>query len=403
MPVPAGDYRGERSETGSSASYAAQPFPQGPRVGVLSNRNLTSPWASTHYYAAQALSRAGAQVRQVAEETVRSVYGRGVLEGLSRRLQGGKPHQVSERIEKAVAEDLSGDRYDTVLAMHSSSMAEALEQTPAPVIYVTDATADLLQGYYPDWKDLPKDQLRVFHEGEHRAIERADRICVPSEWTAQSVIDRYRADPEKVSVVEWGANLTTMPEAPQYAKLDPKGPIELLFIGLDWKRKGGDIAVATTDELIAQGYDARLTMVGGEPPRELRRPHVTTVGRLNRAEPRQSARLDRLLQKAAFIIHPARAECYGHVLCESLAFGSPVIATDTGGISQCVTDGESGMLLAPGSAPKEYAAVIASLIEQPTRYVEMQRRAHHEFRTRLNWDRWASRVLDLVAEVRPAD
>lgn len=373
-----------------------------PRIGVLTNRNLNSPWASTHYYAAKALSRGGADVRHVAASSVRRSHSAGSLGGWGRWFGGRAPALDLAAFEQAVLRDVRRNPYDAVVAMHSSFVAAALEQTPSPIIYVTDATADLLQGYYPSRTDLPDDYARAVEEGERRAIRRADRVCVPTQWVAESVVSRYHAPPEKVAVIPWGANLEQPPDARPRPPVAGGKTIELLFIGLDWRRKGGDVAVRVADFLHEQGRSAVLNVVGGELPAELRRPYVVTHGRLSRADAEQSAVLDVLMRGADFLLHPARAECYGHVLCEASAFGVPVLTNDTGGVSECVHDGENGVLLTPGSSAEEYGAEILRLLEDSGAYTRMSTLALEAYRNRLNWDRWSSGVLDLVAELRPA-
>ena len=387
------------ASTANSSTVRSEP---GPRIGVLTNRNLASPWASTHYYAANALARAGARVEHVAAKHLRRSSPSGSLGGWGRWL-GGKAQTLDlPAFESAVLEDLSSNQYDAVIALHSSFVASALEEARCPVIYVTDATADLLQGYYPSRTDLTEDYARAVEEGERRAIDRADRVCVPTGWVAESVVSRYHASPQKVAVVPWGANLDSFPNAPPREPIDAQKPVDLLFVGLDWRRKGGDVAVRAADALREDGVSVVLNVVGGDLPPELRRPYVVTHGRLSRADSGQSAKLDRLMMTADFLIHPARAECYGHVLCEALAFGLPVLTTDTGGIPECVDDGATGVLLSPGSSGSEYAAVIRRLRGDGASYVRMSEQARHDFRTRLNWDRWSSGVLDLVLELRPS-
>ena len=148
-----------------------------------------------------------------------------------------------------------------------------------------------------------------------------------------------------------------------------------------------------------QGLNVQLTAVGGDVPKEFRRPFVTSVGRLNRAVPEQAQELDRLLSEADFCIHPARAECFGHSLCEALAFGVPVLATDTGGISQCVSHGETGLLLPPTARPHEFAQEALGLVGDPDGWLSMRARAISDFRGRLNWDRWAIRLLAITTNV----
>jgi len=66
-----------------------------------------------------------------------------------------------------------------------------------------------------------------------------------------------------------------------------------------------------------------------------------------------------------------------------------VIAAQTGGISQCVVDGQTGVLLPPESPAQEYANKVLELLADRSALAEMRANAVEDFRNRLNWDRWA--------------
>jgi glycosyltransferase involved in cell wall biosynthesis len=57
-------------------------------------------------------------------------------------------------------------------------------------------------------------------------------------------------------------------------------------------------------------------------------------------------------------------ENFPHVLVEALALGTPVIATDVGGVAEVVRDGENGLLAPPGD-PGALAAAIARFFASP--------------------------------------
>ncbi|WP_137463714.1 glycosyltransferase, partial [Escherichia coli] len=45
------------------------------------------------------------------------------------------------------------------------------------------------------------------------------------------------------------------------------------------------------------------------------------------------------------LLLPTIADCYGMVFCEAAAFGLPVVATDTGGVSSIVINERTGILI----------------------------------------------------------
>ena len=64
---------------------------------------------------------------------------------------------------------------------------------------------------------------------------------------------------DKISVLEFGANITTQ----SYNKSQKKDQaLHILFLGVDWQRKGGDIAIETCKILNAQGIKSIIHIIG---------------------------------------------------------------------------------------------------------------------------------------------
>lgn len=375
------------------------------RVGVITNRNLRSPWASTHFYMHRALRRLGVDAIHVAGKAIAEQHSR----NSSRKsgfLQAAKqqPTPFTPELTETIKQDIEQSSYDALLAFHASTVVPSLK-IECPLIYVTDATAALLNGYYPQRQKLPQHEIEQLQKCEETTIAKSDAILVPSQWAADSVLQDYGAEPSRVHTLEWGGNFDLMPprtsERPTRVKQksSPGQKVSFLFVGLDWYRKGGDIAIEMVELLRSTGIEAELTVVGASIPRKNRSSFVRSVGMLNRANREESDQLDLLFQTADFYIHPARAECYGHVLCEALGFGVPVIATQTGGISQCVIDGETGVLLPPNSEAGDFAERVRELLANRPLLDEMRTSAVEDFRRRLNWDRWAPRVHKIMQEL----
>jgi glycosyltransferase involved in cell wall biosynthesis len=58
--------------------------------------------------------------------------------------------------------------------------------------------------------------------------------------------------------------------------------------------------------------------------------------------------VDRILGEIDLLIHPAHQEPFGRVLLEASACGVPIVATNVGGTSEIIVDGETGILIPPG-------------------------------------------------------
>jgi len=77
--------------------------------------------------------------------------------------------------------------------------------------------------------------------------------------------------------------------------------------------------------------------------------------------------VNRLVNEADLLVHPAKQEPLGRVLLEAAAAGLPIVATDVGGTSEIIADGSSGRLVAPGDAPSLAAAVVELATDSPLR------------------------------------
>jgi glycosyltransferase involved in cell wall biosynthesis len=87
----------------------------------------------------------------------------------------------------------------------------------------------------------------------------ADRVVANSQFTLDTLIEVVPRLGRRSTVVH---NAVRGPRdvVPARARLD--GPLRLVFVGRLSPRKGPQVAVATLQELLARGVDARLTLVG---------------------------------------------------------------------------------------------------------------------------------------------
>jgi glycosyltransferase involved in cell wall biosynthesis len=270
--------------------------------------------------------------------------------------------------------------------------------TSRPIVYWTDATFDGMVDYYESFTGLSRRSLRNGHELEQNALDRCSMALFSSEWAANSAIDHYRVDPLKVHVVPFGANISDEPSRDDVlTEIDRRDPAQcdLLFVGVDWERKGGEVAVAAVEAMIQNGMRARLHVVGCTPPRLL--PNFVEVhGFISKREPAGRKRLASLYARAHFIIGPSKAECYGLVFAEACCHGVPVLASDTGGVATIVSNGVNGQLFPPGATGQVYARMALEIMRDPNEYRRLALGARHEFETRLNWSAAGAHVRQLI-------
>jgi glycosyltransferase involved in cell wall biosynthesis len=121
---------------------------------------------------------------------------------------------------------------------------------------------------------------------------------------------------------------------------------------------------------------------------------------LNKATPEEAQQLRQLLLTSTFLLVPSQAEAWGLVFGEASACGLPSVTRATGGIPSVVRNGINGLCLAADASAEEYAREIIELVRNPDRYRSLQRSSRNEYETRLNWDVWASRMIEIFNSVR---
>ena len=148
-------------------------------------------------------------------------------------------------------------------------------------------------------------------------------ILAASQWAADSFIHDYGVKRNSVHVVRIGANhmkafkLSDVNRIISERIQNIRNTLRILFVGVDWERKGGPDFLELCRMLKRNGIHYHADIVGCTPkiPSDLKT-DVEVHGFLSKANPVQKRILDALYQHAHFFILPTHAECVGVVFCE---------------------------------------------------------------------------------------
>ena len=269
-----------------------------------------------------------------------------------------------------------------------STTCAAFLRVRQPIFLLLDATWGQVVELYPYFARARQPGLT--YKGGF-ALDRAAfrkpnlHVVMTSQWAADRAIAEYGTDPARVHVLPFGANLAEDPARDVVERsIDARTGrhCHLLFVGREFERKGGPIAVAVAGELQARGIPVTLHVVGCEPKNM---PDFVTVhGYLSKERGEDTRKLERLYLESDFFLMPTRAEAQGIVFNEAAAFGLPVAATDVGGVSTVVRGGDWGLLPGVDAPVAEYADWLAELFRDRERYRQAARRARDDFDTRLS-------------------
>jgi D-inositol-3-phosphate glycosyltransferase len=252
---------------------------------------------------------------------------------------------------------------------------------------------------------------------ERRTMAGSDRV-VAATATDRAQMLRHYGDLAPISVVPGGVDLARFQPSPRAAARAALGvPADdplLLFVGRIQRLKGVEILLRAFAILkrLEPDRHPRLLIVGGQPGREGGRPTH---------EGREIARLERLTAKlgvadavtfvgavpherlptyysaANVTVMPSSYESFGLVAVESLACGTPVVATRVGGLASIIRDGETGLLV-PWRDPALFAERLRRVITDADLSARLAAQARASV-LRFGWDQIADEHLLMFEEV----
>ena len=301
---------------------------------------------------------------------------------------------------------------DALLSISSQCVAY-LDPLPVPAFLFADAPWMAYHEAYAQWDTMPR-RGAAFAQEEARAARRLNGLFFGSEWACTEALRLYATENEpftgKLHITPLGANsVSAISRDKIMASLEKRAHdcIDLLFVGKDWERKGGPMAVEAARLLHQAGHKVRLHIVGCQPvlPTSFTDSEgfVVPHGFLDRAKEDENAKLSKLFLESHFLIVPTTAECYGIVFAEAQAYALPPIARSVHALPSVILDGVTGILLDKDAPASAYVERILDVMARDGSYKTMAQRAHERFESTLNWDATASEMLRIISAALPGN
>lgn len=246
----------------------------------------------------------------------------------------------------------------------------------------------------------------LFLAHDFRAFWSIASLILPTRYYlehAQAVISVSRVADEFVESImgsDFKARRFIIPNAVDTSKYTPpeREPEDniVLFVGRLVYRKGLHVLVRATQRV--RSKDFKLYIVGGGymelPIRMLAKAYGVEdrVELLGVVPERDKVELYR---KAKIVVVPSIFnESFGIVALEAMATGRPVIASRVGGLEDVVVNGETGILVEPGSEEK-LAEAIETLLEDEAYRRKLGAKARRLVEERYSWDTIVDRIIDV--------
>lgn len=253
--------------------------------------------------------------------------------------------------------------------------------------------------------------------GERKVLSIADRVVAATPAELAQLQFLYQADARKVSIIPPGVDTCRfypipVDEAREVIGVPPCGRM-ILFVGRIEPLKGLEVLFQAIS-MIRQRGDLEsdsfcLTVIGGEPnvgpelmTDEMVRLHnimekfglhdlVTFLGK------RDQETLPYYYSAAEVVVVPSYYESFGMVALEAMACGTPVVASQVGGLAFLIQDGVTGYTV-PVEDPKTLADRLVLLLQNETLRHEMGEHAQ-EVAQLYSWDKIAEQLIKLYQEL----
>lgn len=236
----------------------------------------------------------------------------------------------------------------------------------------------------------PKDLLpKAWTDLEQETYRHAARNLTMSGHVRRSMIEDYGVDPERVVCVYAGSN--TRGEALPLEN-DAYRNQNILFVGIDWERKGGPQLLGAFESVLAKHPAARLTIVGAAPKVSL--PNCRVLGRLPLEEVR------RHYARATVFCMPTRVEPFGIAPLEAMMQKLPVVVTRVGALPDFVQDGVNGRLVPPDDVDS-LAGALSELLGAPEVCRRFGEAGHALVSEGYNWDAVGRRIRQVILSALP--
>ncbi len=323
--------------------------------------------------------------------------------------------QFVEGIQKFARE--KGIHYDLIHSHYwmSGIAAEKLKEAwDVPIVHMFH-TLGLMKNRVAMSEAEMEGEYRT--QGEHRVLEIADCVIAATLAEQSQLQFLYHASEDKIVVIPPGVDTSHFYPIPaDEAKCAigvPEDDRMLLFVGRIEPLKGVDTLIRAIAHMRTTGitdqYPHYLSIIGGDPDAKAREMN-TEMTRLQLLShelglqdlvvflgKRAQSSLPYYYSAADVLIMPSHYESFGMVALEAMACGTPVVASQVGGLAFLIQDGETGFVV-PGGDHLALSERLTQLIKEPDLRQRLGEQAA-AYAQDYSWENISAKILDLYNEV----
>lgn len=310
-----------------------------------------------------------------------------------------------------------GIRYDLIHSHYwqSGLAAEALADAwGVPIVHMFHTLGEMKNRIARS--ELEKEGIYRL-DGERRVLARANRIIAATLAEQAQLQWLYKADLRKVNIIPPGVDIghfypIPADEAKQFIGL-PKNEHMVLFVGRIEPLKGVDTLIEAMSLLRLSDISARhpvhLAIIGGDPsasPEDMNA-EMTRLQKLCRdlcmnrmvlfLGKRGQDTLPYYYSAAEVLVMPSHYESFGMVALEAMACGTPVVASQVGGLAFLVQDGITGYSV-PDQDPALLSERLGRLLGDPFLRAQMGAQAA-QYARGYAWENIARQLIAVYQDV----
>ncbi|GAB4504703.1 MAG: glycosyltransferase [Anaerolineales bacterium] len=316
--------------------------------------------------------------------------------------------QFAQGVEKFAAQ--KGIRYDLIHSHYwmSGLAAESLSRAwGTPVVHMFHTLGEMKNRIA---RSEAEREGRYRIEGEKRVLAFADRIIAATLAEQTQLQFLYKVNRRKITIIPPGVDLTRFypipaDEARQFIGLETSDQI-VLFVGRIEPLKGVDTLIEAmacqrgrslgrvTLVIIGGDPDARHQDMSAEMARLQKLCDDLCMGRMVLfLGKRAQDTLPYYYSAADVLVMPSHYESFGMVALEAMACGTPVIASQVGGLAYLIKDGETGYHVPDQDPDALCDKLITLLSDSPLRQTMGERAARYA--RNYAWSKIAARIVEV--------
>jgi glycosyltransferase involved in cell wall biosynthesis len=289
---------------------------------------------------------------------------------------------IFKKIKLLISQQVTKDEY--IFSFQTQSLFDASVDGIPHFVY-TDHTV-LANLYYPNMNYNKLLFSAPWMKLEKSIYENATKIFSMSNNISDSIVKQYSCDSKKVICIYVGSNAKV---ENKILNNDDYRNKTILFIGKNWKNKGGPELIEAFKLVQKKHKDAKLIIIGCSP--DLHMPNCEVVGFV------PLEHISEYYRKSSIFCLPTRIEAFGIVYIEAMAHKIPVIGSHSGARPDFIINEFNGYLIDPNNID-QIAHALIKLIENPEKCKQYGINGYSIFIDKYNWEKVGEKLRQNILE-----